>query len=474
MFRPVFLALILLASILITTRLVAGDTIRIALAPAGEPLATNFTVTVNRSSVPVYLATVATADPAKRSHIDIPNDLSYADTTAFASFDLAGRAEVIVTCPQIITNATISPLARGIVPMVSRNTLSFTVSKPGPLEIEVNGEWVHSLQLFVNPPESEAPRPEDPNVIYFGPGIHHVADVEVTSGQTVYLAGGAVVYGQPGKQGGAAFNLNGTNITLRGRGIIDGSRCPRHTRSLIAVCGTNITLEGVVVRDSSGWTIPIRQSEQVSVQNVKVFGYRANSDGIDICNSRQVTVTGCFLRTMDDLVVVKSYLKGGGESRDITVSQCVLWNELAHALSIGAELRENVANVRFTDCDIIHDQGREWLLRVYHCDDADIRDVTFDHIRIEESRRLISLWIGTAIWSKTPERGHIENVTFQNIQAVGPHPRVELKGFDPQHEIRNIHFENVTVNGQPLKPAAVRQNEFVQNVSVKPVSKGNQ
>jgi polygalacturonase len=50
----------------------------------------------------------------------------------------------------------------------------------------------------------------------------------------------------------------------------------------------------VILRDSSTWTIPIRQSDRVTVENVKLLGYRANSDGIDICNCRDVTVDGAF------------------------------------------------------------------------------------------------------------------------------------------------------------------------------------
>jgi hypothetical protein len=262
--------------------------------------------------------------------------------------------------------------------------------------------------------------------------------------------------------------LVGNNIKLCGRGIIDGSLCPGHSRNIISVYGTNVTVEGVVLRDPSTWNMPIRSSDHVIVKNIKVIGYRGNSDGIDICNSRDVVVTGCFLRTMDDLVVVKTPVKGGGESRDITVTRCVLWNELAHALSIGAELRDNVENVNFSDCDVIHDKGREWLLRVYHTDSADIHDVTFDNIRIEESRRLISLWIGKAIWSKDDERGHIEDITFQNIRAVGPNPHVDLTGFDGGHEVRSVQFRNVIINGKPLKPNDVKQNEFVQDVNVSP------
>jgi polygalacturonase len=269
-------------------------------------------------------------------------------------------------------------------------------------------------------------------------------------------------------QGGAIFSLMGDNIKLCGRGIIDGSLCPAHTRNIISVCGTNVSLEGVVVRDASTWTIPIRASEHVTVKNIKIFGWRGNSDGVDICNSRHVRVTHSFLRTMDDLVVIKTPVKGAGESRDITVTGCVLWNELAQALNIGAELRENVEDVHFSDCDIIHDRGREWLLRVYNCDGGDVHDVTFENIRANDAKRLISLWIGTAKWSKDAERGHIENITFKNIQAAGANMSVDLKGWDSQHEIRDVHFQKVLTNGHPLKLGEINRNAFVQDVRVTP------
>ena len=68
---------------------------------------------------------------------------------------------------------------------------------------------------------------------------------------------------------------------VRDRGIIDGSYSTTHARHLMQVQGKEIRIEGVILRDSSSWTMPIRQSERVTVKNVKLIGYRANSDGID-------------------------------------------------------------------------------------------------------------------------------------------------------------------------------------------------
>ncbi|MFC1692759.1 glycosyl hydrolase family 28 protein [Candidatus Latescibacterota bacterium] len=250
----------------------------------------------------------------------------------------------------------------------------------------------------------------------------------------------------------------------------------------------DVNLEGVILLDSSPWTVPIRRSDRVHVNNIKVIGYRANSDGIDICNSRDVTVENCFLRTLDDLIVIKSD-RGQGEVRNIRVRKCVLWNELAHALSIGAELREDVDDVIFEDCDVIHDVGREWALRIYHCDSAVMSNIRFENIRIEEARRLISLWIGVTRWTLEDERGHIQGLTFKDISAVsalrdntligfqdGPDwkpympdgARIELTGFDDEHAVEDVLFQNVTVDGKAIDLGDVNMNEFVRNVRYQP------
>ncbi|MCH5373725.1 MAG: hypothetical protein JJ992_07095, partial [Planctomycetes bacterium] len=170
---------------------------------------------------------------------------------------------------------------------------------------------------------------------------------------------------------------------------------------------------------------------------------------------------------LDDLIVVKSD-RGQGEVRKVVAKNCVLWNEVAHALSVGAELREDVDDVLFTDCDVIHDLGREWTLRVYHCDSARIRNIRFENIRIEETKRLISLWIGSAVWSLDEDRGHIDHVVFKDIRAVGKDPRIEFTGFSESNAIENVSLINVTINGNPLKPEEIRSNAFVRNVKVVP------
>lgn len=453
-------------------------------APPGEKLSNVFKVSVLNQNVAVYTAKVNPKDYIKRlkAYSDVRHAGAYFDLASFAYFDIQGKVTVIVTILDKVTSAKILPTSAGIKPILKQHTISFTLTKPQNLTIEINGEYVQSLHLFANPIESNIPKPNDPNVIYFGPGIHYVSHLTVGDHKTVYIAGGGIVRavidpaeyfttnpndGLRSYQNSSIFDLLGKNITFRGRGIIDESACPTHAKNMIMVRGSNIKLEGVILRDASIWNIPIRQSNNIEVDNVKILGYRPNSDGIDICNSQDVIIKNCFIRTNDDLVVLKTD-KGQGSIKRVVVQNCVLWNQLAHALSIGAEICEPVDDVVFTNCDIIHDQGIEWSLRIYQCDAALVSHIHFENIRIEEAHKCISLWIGKAQWSRDKDYGYIQDVTFKHIKASGFPLTVEMVGINAQHEIQNVKFEDIKFNGNLINSKMVEANSFVKNILIVP------
>ncbi len=456
-------------------------------APEGEPLNQTYRLSVNGLEVPVYNAKIGHENKIEREKAmdDRPHSHTFYDVAGMAMFDLKeGEAKLTVTVEKEITSVKVLPTSLGITPTIKGNTLSFTVDKPQHVTVEVDGEHIRSLHVFVNPEEKDVPDADDPNVIYFGPGIHEVTTLPITDGQTVYVAGGAIVRGVIGEDEPhgisgfsgmktyphSTFALNGKNITLRGRGIIDQELVPTHGRSLVVAHVEGLKVEGVVLRNSSTWTLSVWNCKDVHIDNVKILGHRANSDGIDLNASQDVLVENCFLRTLDDLVVVKT-MKGTGEAGRIIVRKCVLWNEVAHALSIGAELTQKVEDVLFTDCDIIGDHGREWSLRIYQTDSGWIKNVRFENIRIEESVKFASLWINSAYWTTDAERGHIENVVFKDITVNSPTPLekgFEFLGYDTEHAIHQVQIQDVTINGQKVTAQDVVMNDYVYDVTVLP------
>ena len=161
-------------------------------AAAGEELSRDYTVTVEGKPVPVYTVKVAPADPARRwkAMDDKIHSAEFFDTAAFASFDTKEPVTLTVTCTKPITATRILPASFQVVPRIEGNQLTLTLDRPRPVTIEVNGNWVGALHVFANPPETAIPRPDDPNVIYFGPGVHRIGSLKVGDGKTVYLRPG--------------------------------------------------------------------------------------------------------------------------------------------------------------------------------------------------------------------------------------------------------------------------------------------
>lgn len=482
-------------------RTAAGDAI-IYPAPAGEPLSDQCTVLVNGKTCPVYAAKVGPAadnlrwktmnwNPDASFSVNVAETGNYFDMASFVYFDMRSPVTVTVTPTVPVQSARVFPTSFSVKPTIRGNQISLTIPKPMNFSLEVNGDSIHTLHLFANPLETDVPQSSDPNVIYFGPGVHEVTHIEVGDKKTLYVAGGAVLRGRIGPEERKTFVggtyeptivLSGTNSRVRGRGIIDASLCPTHSRYLLAVVrGRSATVEGVIFRDAQLSALPIYHSQGVEVDNVKILNRRVTADGIDVVNSDDVTIERCFTRTMDDNISIKTYtdreLANFGYvarpdeptitgSRRIVVKDCVLWAEYANAFIIGPEIRQDVTDVLVKNCDIIHNKGRCSELRIENSDNGRAQNVRFQNIRVDESRRLITLIIEKNMWSSRDnhERGHIQDVSFEDIRATAGQGLVELRGFDDAHAIENVTFRRVFINSKPLTRSHGTVNSYVKGI----------
>jgi len=436
--------------------------------PKGEPASADYTVEAGGKPVFVYTANVLHGGPA-----------------SFAYFDFAGTVQVKVASSRKVSSAVVRPLSAGIKAAVGGNAVSFSVSKPCNLSVELNGSPERPLHLFASPIEANPPKADDPNVMYFGPGVHEVGTTYVPSGKTVYIAGGAVVKGiiRPDEKPVQERNWRGNKVytnlfivkdakgvAIRGRGILDMSGLPWHAKCPITMHNCDgVRVEGIVIRDSPSWVVAMFGSRNITVTGVKEICHRENSDGIDVVNSQDVVVEGCFLRNNDDEICVKACSPPPAlESKNIVVRNCVIWNDRAYALGITYETRVGVSNVLFQNCDILHDTGIA-SLAIHVSDSGTMRDIRFEDIRIEDTRhRLVRLWIGKDMWGHDPERGHIDGVTFRNVSVVGgPFPGSELSGADATHLVENVTFDHLRIHGQLI--GDLKQGKIAANPNVKGV-----
>ena len=410
---------------------------------------------------------------------------------SFGSFDFTGRADLEIRSSRPVKSAVIRPLSLGIKPQIAGNTIRFSVEQPCRLTLEINDSIESALHIFANPPESDVPSPDDPNVIYFGPGLHKIATLDLKSGQTLYLAPGAIVraYIPPDEENIEAKTYYGykgykelvsavkaENVSVRGRGILDMSDLPWHSRrTLWFLDSKKILVEGITMINSATWTIVAGNCEDVVIRNVKqIASEDTSSDGIDLLHCRNVLVEDCFMRNDDDAICVKTPW-GSSPARDILVQRCVIWNERARGLGLISETRRDIENVTFRDCDIIHDfsKGHDCAaLGILVSDSGTMKNTLFEDIRIEDSADTVFyFWIGSDEWGQDDRRGHIHDTTLRNITYLGTNtPKIKLSGYNADHLIRNFIIENLTMGGKKItSPEMLRleKNQFVEGLVIR-------
>ena len=375
-------------------------------------------------------------------------------------------ALVEVTPKRPVTTALVRPVAKKIPATVANDTVRFTLSRPEKLSVDIAG--CKPLYLFVNPPETNPPKPGDPSVVTFAAGqIHEVPMLALEDGQTLYLPGGTVLKGRihvKGKSG----------IRICGHGVFDGSFYDQVVDGMIP----SITLErcpNVLVEDLTmirpqGWMLMIAACAGATIRNVKQIGEVISSDGIDVVGSRDVVIEDCFLHNNDDCVVVKALFVGGKnlsatqvDAREnvenVLVRRCTFANwHCGNAMEIGHELSvEFVRNVTFTDIDVLHVHGQGAVFSIHNNDRAVVSDVLFDNIRIEHCYdKLIDFRISRSRFSTDAERGHIRGVTLRNIQWTrtpfnAGYTISLIGGWDATHTIENIAIENFAIDGVPVR-----------------------
>ena len=380
------------------------------------------------------------------------------------SFDCNGPVTVRIEVPVKIDSASIHPLSRGIKLQTGDegNWLMFTLPGPDKLYIEVND--LPPLLFIANPVESEIPNAQDKNVLYFGPGVHQAGEIDLQDNQTMYIAGGAIVYGH--------LRGNPQNAKIIGRGILDAGY---KTRLALFENASNLTLDGVTLRNSKSWTNTLINCQNVLYHNVKVLGFGPSSDGVNPLGSRNVTIDDCFFRCTDDCIAIKAPADSQIVDSIRVTNNTMIGYMFSDGVTIGYETNgPEVKNVVVNNCDIIIARGGSKVdghsAFSIICDGpARIHDILYENIRVEQ--RVIRLFEanitdGTLYGVNPP--GHIDGVTLRNISWMVEKPII-LKGFDKDHRVKNITFENCTIAGKPLTKdyPLLEINENVEGVQFK-------
>jgi hypothetical protein len=439
-------------------------------APRGAVLnGERFSVSVRQGGgawlpVPVYLGQVAQTIDTKTS----------TQNCSFAYFDSKGVVEVSVKVLKgKIKQVALRPNLENLPLKVMGNTVSFKLSEPKNLSLEINGNIFDNLHLFANPLEERQPVSQA-NLIYYGPGLHAVGDVVLKSGQRVCIAGGAVVQGRFIMSHVEDVRIYGHGILTQlskmttnrpaGNAIATRQYGSGRTDAITIEYSKNIKVEGIVILPHK-YTVLMGQSDEVSIDNIKSFSFEGNGDGLDIFCCSNVSINRVFMRNSDDCIAIYGHRwKYYGNTTNIKVSNSVLWADLAHPILIGthgdSKSPDTLSRMKFFNIDILnqHENQLDYqgCLALNAGDDNLLRGIVFDRIRIEDIQKgqLINLRVMfNKKYNTSPGRG-IEDVLFKDVSYKGNNANLSIiTGYDQLHQIRNVTFENLSINGMTIYDA---------------------
>ena len=415
-------------------------------APEGAELMNDFTVKVREAGkdwkpIDTYLVKVD----------EVRGIEHHVEKASMSYFDFVREVEVSVTFNHgNIRTGRVRPLSYEITPSIEGNTMTFKLDRPRNLSVEVNGDIFHNLHLFANPVDGNKPKKlKDRNLIYFGPGIHQLPGdtLNVPSGKTVYVAGGAVVEG-------CIRAVNAQDVKILGRGKVH----PKERGAGIQIINSkNVLVEGIITTQC-----PTGGSDSITIRNVKAISSYGWGDGMNVFASNNVLFDGVFCRNSDDCTTVYGTRMGyKGGCKNITMQNSTLWADVAHPIFIGihgnTQNPEILENLNYINIDILDHKEKQLdyqgCLAINAGDNNLIRNVRFENIRIEDFRQgqLVNLRIFyNEKYCTAPGRG-IENILFKDISYTGENAEVSMIiGYDKERKVKNVRFENLRINGEVI------------------------
>ncbi len=389
----------------------------------------------------------------------------------FLNFEAHKHTKISVTAPTDdfwAAGVEVQPWRLGIRPHRQGRVITFTLDGPAKIAISRPGDFLaqaEMLYLFANAPLKKPPVAAQPGLRYIGPGAH-TENIDAQTGDSIYLAPGAVVFG--------SLNIWGVDhVRVFGPGVIvyDGPQNPAnddgwmHKRNWHCIVMDNahdISISDItcVVR-SRTWQIQMKDSRHIVYDNIKVIGANAgnaNADGMDWLGGGDTVVRNSFFRAADDVFALQSSWEGygaeafavqGSPVTNISVENSVLSTSISNIVRV-AWPRKNFEGGNFSmrNSDVLHmglgGCGVPFALMELWADPAgrgQSAGYNFEDIRMDDWYSLVD------VRQPTPVRDiHFTDIAGLTLPSLVPSV---LQG-----DVAGVTLDNVVLAGSTVQAAA--------------------
>lgn len=292
-------------------------------------------------------------------------------------------------------------------------------------------------------------------------------------------------------EGGGVIDANGVTLFHKEMSEKKGAR----GRAVCIRNSTDIAIKGVTIRQSPAWCLHLINCRNVNIDNVKIHtkydeqGNRYkdifNGDGIDIDSCRNVYITNSLIASQDDCIAIKSGKDAEGRaaamsSENIHIENCRF--ESGFGVAVGSEMSGGVRNVTVRDCKFSNTfsigsiktcRGRGGVIEDILFENAALLNTDTEHSDCKWFRGgiYVDSYYSNDVISKdkidvTEETPLIKNVTFKNarVDTCGGNA-IYISGL-PEKHCENITLENITAVGKYGMKAYFTDNLKMKNVTV--------
>ena len=262
----------------------------------------------------------------------------------------------------------------------------------------------------------------------------------------------------------------------------------------------HVQVDNIILRDACDWSLVLDGCSDVQVTDTVIDDNRhvANTDGIDIMASEDVSIRHCFISSADDGLCVKAPrihehdgedIQEAGASmrptRRVYISDCTV-TSVMNGFKIGTETYYDISDISIENCRFLLPDiapGMVSGISIESCDGTHVENVSVKNIRMEQVvcpvfiqlNRRNKFGFASEDDRKARENGgSIRNVRIEGVDSVDAELPSVIMGFDDgagvTRRVENVELQDIRVRYRDNVADLHPQKTTAENIDQYPES----
>jgi len=392
---------------------------------------------VQAAPVPAEMRSSAFTVTVNGRRVDVAHAAASYD---WVSFDITGPVDVSITAAEPgfwDRGVDIQPWRLGLRPVRQGQTIRFRLAGPRKLSISRPRDFLNNAaMLFVFAGTPPKPPPAGPRVQVIAAGIHRQS-LNPKSGDTIYLAPGAFIFGSLN-----LWKVGGVRVLGRGTIVYDGSQDPNTDEGWMqkpdwhcigALEARNVQIDGLtcIVRART-WSIQMKDSTNFTFDDLRVIGGNpgnANQDGMDWLGGGGTIVRDAFIRSSDDDLAMQGNWDGYTDEDMLRPGK-----DVDNVLVEHSELSTSISNT----------VRAAWPRKTFNSRNFTLRDSDILHAGMGACGQAFGL---LGFWGANEAKGSTSGYLFENLVVDNWYSLLQMEQEEPG--VRGFTFRNIWALDQP-------------------------